>query len=183
MSQSPSDILSQCRVLVLDDSRLMLELIQTCLRSFNVKDVVALVDPVRCMELLRSGKFDALIIDWRLKESDGLEMVRQIRKTLPDPLRRIPIVLCTGYSEYDRVIEASEAGIHEMLCKPVTPKELYLKLTNALTSDRVFVETEDYIGPERRFQVRQGTKQYKLKKTGNGLDSIVHDDNPNEIFL
>lgn len=183
MFPSSSDLLSQCRILVLDDSPLMLELIKTCLRSFNVKDVVAIDDPAECMERLESGRYDALIIDWRLRESDGLDMVRQIRRTLSDPLRRIPIVLCTGYSEYDRVIEASEAGIHEMLCKPVTPKELYLKLTSALTSDRVFVETVDYVGPERRQTVRQKPLQYKLQETGTGIDSIVRDDGSDEIFL
>ena len=181
MNQNQANLLDQCRILVLDDSPLMLELIKTCLTAFNVKETVTVEDPVVCMDLLCNSLFDALIIDWRLRDVDGLDLVRQIRRNLPDPLRRIPIILCTGYSEYDRVLEAGDAGIHEMLCKPVTSKELYLKLTSALTSDRRFVETADYIGPERRQRARK-LPLYAMKKSRAGVDSILEDDS-DEIFL
>ena len=125
-------------------------LIKVALKAFDVPKVIAVETPDECLQEFRDRPFDAAIIDWRLKDHDGLALIRQIRKDLPDPLCQIPIVLCTGYSELSRVIEARDAGINEMLCKPVAPKALYLKLKSALSCDRMFMTTETYVGPERR---------------------------------
>lgn len=148
-----SDI-ALARVLIVEDSALMRDLLYTCLKAFDVPKVIAVETPDECLQELRDRPFDAIIVDWRLKGHDGLALIRQIRRELPDPLCQIPIVLCTGYSEVSRVLEARDAGIHEMLCKPVTPRALYSKLTSALACDRKFMVTETYIGPERRTHQR-----------------------------
>lgn len=166
-----SDV-SQARVLIVDDSALMRDLLYTCLKAFDVPKVIAVETPDECLQEFRDRPFDAAIIDWRLKDHDGLALIRQIRKDLPDPLCQIPIVLCTGYSEVSRVIEARDAGINEMLCKPVTPRSLYSKLTSALSNDRKFMVTEDYIGPERRAHQRP-----PVRSTGNG------EPKPRDIFV
>lgn len=168
------DLLSRARILILDDSPFMLQLITTCLKAFNVKRAVGVDTAAEFMQHLDASAFDAAIIDWRLRESDGLDLIRTIRHDRPDPVRRMPIILCTGYSEYDRVLEARSAGIHEMLCKPVTPHELYTKLVSALTSRRPFVISEDYVGPEMRSMKRQ------MEAAGLSLDP---ESSADEIFL
>lgn len=142
--------LASSRILFVDDSEMMLEILYTCLKTWNVPDAVSAETPEQCLDALAKGPFDALIVDWKLKDADGVALARRIRTRLPDPVRRIPIVLCTGYSERERVIEARDAGINEMLCKPFTPKQLFLKLGAALTDGRTFVVTDEYTGPERR---------------------------------
>lgn len=142
--------LAETHILIVEDSALMRDLLYTCLKAFDVPKVVAVETPMECLDELQNQFFDALIIDWRLRGHDGLDLIRQIRREMPDPLCRVPIVLCTGYSEMARVMEARDAGIHEMLCKPVAPKALYSKLKAALSCDRLFMTTESYIGPERR---------------------------------
>ncbi len=153
--------LAETHILIVEDSALMRDLLYTCLKAFDVPKVVAVETPMECLDELGNQAFDALIVDWRLKDHDGLELIRQIRREMPDPLCRVPIVLCTGYSDMTRVMEARDAGIHEMLCKPVAPKALYSKLKSALLCDRMFMMTEAYVGPERRALPRGAM-------TGNG---------------
>lgn len=171
--------IAKSRFLVIDDSQLMRDLLVTCLNAFEARGVVAVEEPEDCIRHLMDSTFDAAIIDWRLGEYDGLDLVRQIRTTLPEPVRRIPIVLCTGYTEYERVVEARDSGIHEMLRKPVTPRELYVKLSSALLSKRPFVVSEDYVGPAKRRGV-SGQKSEVESAITPGKDLSVSED---EIFL
>lgn len=142
--------LAEAHILIVEDSALMQNLLYTCLKAFGAPKIVAVETTMECMDELGKQAFDALIVDWRLKDEDGLALIRQIRREMPDPLCRVPIVLCTGYSDLSRVLEARDSGINEMLCKPVAPKALYLKLKSALSCDRMFMMTEAYVGPERR---------------------------------
>lgn len=142
--------LAEAHILIVEDSALMQNLLYTCLKAFGAPKVVAVETTTECMDELGKQAFDALVVDWRLGDEDGLALIRKIRREMPDPLCRVPIVLCTGYSDLPRVLEARDAGINEMLCKPVAPKALYLKLKSALSCDRIFVMTETYVGPERR---------------------------------
>lgn len=148
--------LASAHILIVEDSALMRDLLYTCLKAFKVPKVFAVETPGECLQELENQYFDALLVDWRLRDEDGLALVRQIRREMPDPLCQIPIVLCTGYSELRRVLEARDSGINEMLCKPVAPRALYSKLASALACDRKFVTTESYIGPERRTLERSG---------------------------
>jgi two-component system, chemotaxis family, chemotaxis protein CheY len=171
--------IANSRILVIDDSQLMRDLLITCLKAFDVRCVVAVEEPEECIQLLEDSSFDAVIVDWRLRNYDGLDLVRHIRTTMPEPVRRIPIVLCTGYTEYARVVEARDSGIHEMLRKPVTPQELYVKLSSALLKERVFVISDEYVGPEIRRSM-SGQQQQISSSSSPGENEILSDD---EIFL
>lgn len=148
-----SDILTRlasARILFVDDSEMMLEILYTCLKTWNVPNAVSAETSTQCLDELERHSFDALIVDWRLRGEDGLDLVRKIRRELPDPVRRTPVVLCTGYTEHRRVMMARDAGINEVLCKPFVPKQLFLKLGSAMLDGRKFIVTEDYVGPEPR---------------------------------
>ena len=49
---------------------------------------------------------------------------------------------------------ARDAGVTEILGKPLSPRDLYLCLRAALESPRPFVQTEGYRGPSRRRQTQ-----------------------------
>lgn len=158
--------------MVVEDSAPMRDLLYTCLKAFEVQKVVTVETPMECLDELGNQAFDALIVDWRLRDQDGLALIRQIRREMPDPLCRVPIVLCTGYSDLPRVLEARDSGIHEMLCKPVSPKALYSKLKSAVACDREFMMTETYVGPERRALSRKADVPSISEADGNPVDAV-----------
>jgi DNA-binding response OmpR family regulator len=58
--------------------------------------------------------------------------------------------MLTGYTEYRRVAEALDAGINEFLAKPISPRDLYLRIASIIDHPRPFVRARGYFGPDRR---------------------------------
>jgi CheY-like chemotaxis protein len=80
---------------------------------------------------------------------DGLEMVRIIRQ--PDhPMAFVPIILVTAHTEKKRIVTARNAGVHEILSKPISAAQLYRRISTVVTQPREFVKSESYFGPKLR---------------------------------
>ncbi|MBR6365943.1 MAG: response regulator [Lachnospiraceae bacterium] len=76
-----------------------------------------------------SGRdYDVVIVDWKMPEMDGVEIIKQIRAEIgPD----IPILLISAYDWSDVEEKAKEAGANGFVSKPLFRSTLYDKL-NAL---------------------------------------------------
>ena len=60
------------------------------------------------------------------------------------------MIMLTGHADKDHVMAARDAGVHEFLAKPVSPRNVYGRLLSVLNSNRPFVRNDDYFGPDRR---------------------------------
>ncbi len=72
--------------------------------------------------------FDLVIADYQMPDINGLTLARRIRKIRPN----LPVVLFTGFSENVSEAEARNAGIHEIVSKPVVVSQLAETLRRAL---------------------------------------------------
>lgn len=135
---------------VVDDNVNMRHLVCTLIRSFGARTIFEADDGATGLEIIDSCGPDIVVTDWEMPLIDGLEMTRLVRK--PDTFKfpYTPIIMLTGYSERNRVIEAGEAGITEFLCKPVSARALYQRIQSIILVPRPFVRTDIYFGPERR---------------------------------
>jgi two-component system, OmpR family, response regulator len=83
--------------------------------------------PSAGLALLRSGGFDAAILDVMLPEMDGFELCRTIRKE-----SELPIVMLTARGDVmDRVV-GLELGADDYLPKPFEPRELLARIQTIL---------------------------------------------------
>ena len=83
--------------------------------------------PSAGLALLRSGGFDAAILDVMLPEMDGFELCRTIRKE-----SALPIVMLTARGDVmDRVV-GLELGADDYLPKPFEPRELLARIQTVL---------------------------------------------------
>ena len=146
--------LAEATLLVVDDSEMMRSLLCTALESFQVKEVHVTDRPDKALEILEEKQIDAVIVDWQMSPTTGVELTRSIRWDLEDPLRRIPIIMCTGHTEVSKVIEARDSGINEFVRKPVEPDILYDKVMAALQDTRPFLVANNYVGPQPRHSTR-----------------------------
>ena len=62
---------------------------------------------------------DIVITDIRMPVMDGLEMIKEIKK-----LRKVPIIITTGYNDEEFLIEAIELGIDRYIKKPISQNRL-----------------------------------------------------------
>jgi CheY-like chemotaxis protein len=140
---------SQLTFLLVEDSAYMRGILRAMLQGFGARRIYDAEDGAAGLEMLDRVSPDILIVDWVMPVLDGLEMVRLIRQ--PDhPMAFIPIILVTAHTEKKRILTARNAGVHEVLSKPVSATALYQRISSVVTQPREFVRSEAYFGPKLR---------------------------------
>ena len=141
---------SRLSVLVVDDSPHIRRLVHAILHAFGCRDIYEAPNGKRALKELRSGQIDIAIIDWTMEPMDGIRLTKLIRagEDIPNPY--IPIIMLTGHTTMNCILEAREAGVTEYLAKPITPKGLMSRLQMVIAKPRPFVRTPVFFGPDRR---------------------------------
>jgi len=116
-------------ILVLDDEPVLVRLMKTILPGFGYQ-VTGFTDAHEALAYVKAeGKrLNLVITDFSMPKMNGLEFAREIKTLNP----QLPVVLCTGYSEYLTREKMDEAGIRQLLMKPVTRQTLKETVTGLL---------------------------------------------------
>ncbi len=80
---------------------------------------------VNLFESHEAGYYDAILMDMRMPEMDGLEATRVIRSLPRDDARTIPIIALTANAFDEDVQRSMQAGLNAHLSKPVDPEALF----------------------------------------------------------
>lgn len=134
-------------VLLADDNSHMRAIVGEILMGVGFERIHMAPDGAAALSILKDVPIDIAIIDFRMSPIDGVELTRTIRKGKTPFL---PIIMMTGFGDRKRVFEARDAGITEMLAKPVTVRKVVDRLNAVIYKPRPFVSTGDYFGPLRR---------------------------------
>lgn len=78
------------------------------------------------------GYYDAILMDMRMPEMDGLEATRTIRATNQADAKTIPIIALTANAFDEDVQRSMQAGLNAHLSKPVEPDLLFETLEELL---------------------------------------------------
>ncbi|MBC8337283.1 MAG: response regulator [Rhodospirillales bacterium] len=140
------------KVLICDDSRQIRALLKNFLIGFGFQDIIETMDAETAFAELLEMDPDLVITDWNMPTTNGIDLVRHIRQSPDSPNPYVPIIMLTGYTELDRVKVARDSGVSSFLAKPVSADSLYKRLVSLIEDRRLFVRTDDFIGPDRRFK-------------------------------
>ncbi|MGH7742384.1 MAG: response regulator transcription factor [Candidatus Eiseniibacteriota bacterium] len=109
------------RVLVVDDDRRVLELLEVAYTSHGFR-VITAADGHEAMQKALTDRPDLLVMDVRLPRKSGLEVCELLRR---DPEENhLPIILVSAAGETDARLRGFTAGADDYLPKPFSPKEL-----------------------------------------------------------
>ena len=108
----------QYRVLVVEDSRVALALIQRTLAQHDI-DARAINDPAKLLEALESYKPDLVLMDMHMPRFNGVEATRVLRQMAA--YSALPIVYLSGESDVGMQVEALRLGGDQFLMKPFNP--------------------------------------------------------------
>ena len=72
------------------------------------------------IQAVERREFDAIIVDWRLPDGDGGELVPVIKREQP----ATPIVVITGMRDFETALTALRSGAYDFLLKPIFPDAL-----------------------------------------------------------
>ena len=78
------------------------------------------------------GYYDAILMDMRMPEMDGLEATKRIRELDREDARTIPIIALTANAFDEDVQRSMQAGLDAHLSKPVEPETLFETLENLI---------------------------------------------------
>ena len=74
------------------------------------------------------GYYDAILMDMRMPEMDGLDATRAIRALSREDAKTIPIIALTANAFDEDVQRSMQAGLNAHLAKPVEPEVLFKTL-------------------------------------------------------
>ena len=81
------------------------------------------------------GYFDAILMDMRMPEMDGLEATRVIRAMDRPDVKKIPIIALTANAFDEDVQRSLQAGLNAHLSIPVQPEALFKTLEGLITDE------------------------------------------------
>tara|TARA_R110001599_G_scaffold248466_1_gene448433 strand:+ start:105 stop:779 length:675 start_codon:yes stop_codon:yes gene_type:complete len=118
------------RILLIDDDAELGPPLTRYFRRFELELTTA-GRPSEGLTLLRSGRFDAAILDVMLPEMDGFALCRTIRAESD-----IPIIMLTARGELTDRVVGLELGADDYLPKPFEPRELVARIQTILRRQR-----------------------------------------------
>ena len=108
-------------VLLVDDDLSALVLMRRILMEAGFR-VVAAQSGFECLDLFRMTPhgYDLVILDMTMPLLDGEETFQRLREIRPD----LPVILCAGFIEQEKLDRLMGAGLAGLLRKPVAPNEI-----------------------------------------------------------
>ncbi len=120
----------KAKILVVDDDKMIRDLLRTCLRALPEYEIVEADDGLEGSLLIGTERPELLILDIFMPGMDGLELYQVIRRN-PE-LANMKVLFMTGYSDDRRLEEIARLGGAEILYKPLDIKELRKKVVALL---------------------------------------------------
>ena len=126
LQRSPLD-LGGLRVLLVDDDEQAREVMSDLISSLGFKSAAAASGIDALAEIERADAaglpYDVVLLDWKMAGMDGIALAREIRQRA---LRQTPLLLMvTAYDRDEALPLAREAGISEVLTKPISASMLF----------------------------------------------------------
>jgi len=115
------------KILVIDDEEVVGK---SCARILEPAgyQVEYETSPKKGLEKIESGAYDLVLLDLRMPEMDGIEVLKKIKEKRPET----EVVIITAFSSVDTAVETLKLGAKDYVPKPFTPEELQEVVKTAL---------------------------------------------------
>lgn len=124
-------------LLLADDDRQLLESMGSWLDEQGF-EVLPCSQGKQACQLAKRHQPSLALIDLRLGNEDGMQVLRDVRRLSPGT----SAIIMTGYGSPDMAVEALQAGAFDFLTKPLLDEELLTSLERALNQQQVLAENQ-----------------------------------------
>ncbi|HSP87256.1 MAG TPA: ATP-binding protein [Ignavibacteriaceae bacterium] len=127
------------RILIIDDENGLRNGVKKLLEEegFNVDSAAMGNEGIK---LGRSNEYDVAIIDLKMPDVDGLQVLKEIKKVHPNTV----CFISTAYASYENAIDSIKFGAYGYIPKPFTSQELLEKLEEGLVKRKLLVDSEKW---------------------------------------
>ncbi len=119
------------KILVVDDDLMVRDMLYDFLREKGYQ-VVSAADGSSALNAVNHKKFDAVILDFKLPETDGITLLLQMKQKFP----KIPIIMITGYPSDSSRDQAYQSGAAAFMEKPFKVTKLAATLKRAIRESK-----------------------------------------------
>ena len=153
------------KVLTIEDDRSVRESFIAYLEDYGY-DIIAAENGKKGLGLFYSEKPDIVLVDLRMPEIDGLEVLKELSKKRPE----VPLLVISGTGIIADVIEALHSGAWDYIQKPVEDMSIVkYSIEKALEKARMQIENQEYRREVEKF------KGIELKNNLNTCDYSIED--------
>ena len=114
------------RILVVDDDLLALRYVRDVLAKAGFTPIVTR-DPEEALSFLYEMKPQLALLDLMLPETDGIDLMKEIREISP-----VPVIFLSAYDQDHFIARAIDMGAADYVVKPFSPTELTARIRGAL---------------------------------------------------
>jgi len=115
-------------ILIVDDEKNIRLTLSTSLEALGVETDSA-EDGKDALAKLREKEFGLILLDIRMPDVDGMEVLRQVRKNRPN----IGIIILTAYGTIELAVEAMKLGAVDFIQKPFVPEEIRERVARVMS--------------------------------------------------
>ena len=105
------------KIMAVDDSNTMLNLVNKTLNDMGYTDVVLCESGDIALEKLEEQKVDLILLDWHMPGITGLDFIRIVKNG--ENTKDIPIVMLTTETHPLSIVEARDSGADAYMIKPI----------------------------------------------------------------
>jgi two-component system response regulator GlrR len=126
------------KILVVDDDQSILKVVKMRLEAEKYNVDVA-TDGDQATSLIRNEPYDLALMDFKLGEENGIEVMEAIHQINPE----IPVLILTAYGTIDSAVEAMRKGAYGYITKPFNYQDLLLQIQNCLEKGQLTREVKN----------------------------------------
>ncbi|MDQ8185285.1 sigma-54 dependent transcriptional regulator [Pelagicoccus sp. SDUM812002] len=164
------------KILIVDDESNIQKTTALSLKTMGHQSVSAFSGS-QALRKLGEDRFDAVFLDLRLGEENGLDVFDEMRKQGFE----MPVIMFTAYSSIETAIEATRKGIFDYVAKPFVPEQIrqaLRKLEDSLSLANKVTELESRLAdksPGIRFESQDSRMQqiYKVAEKAAKSDANI----------
>jgi two-component system response regulator HydG len=125
------------KILIIDDE-VNVALLLSKFLARNGFDVTTASTGTIGMEYLKTGDYNLVLCDFRLEDTDGREMLKNIKTHYP----KTGVIIITGYSDIKMAVELIKMGAYDYITKPLYPDEILNTINKAIETQYALLENQ-----------------------------------------
>jgi DNA-binding NtrC family response regulator len=146
------------KILVADDESSIRRTIKDIL-EFEKYDVELASNGLEAYELFEAIDFDAVLLDIKMPEMDGIEALQKMMK-----IKDVPVVMISGHGTIETAVEAIKKGAYDFIVKPPDLNRLLITLRNA-------IDKTDLISQTKQLK-REVDKKYEIVGNNSSVEEL-----------
>ncbi len=164
ISTAPPQETRHC--LCVDDEPVIRDL---CINALENYHVIPARDGLEALDILESTDVDIVLSDVIMPKLGGLELLKKIKEKRPDQA----VILMTGYSDKDLILEALKAGADDFINKPINLLQLSTTVDNVFEKQKLQRELIDLRRTDQLKNDFLGLISHKLKTPATAISLFI----------